>query len=60
MFSGVAPPADKGCNGAPDPRYLSGGAGESGGARQAGRSALCLGMAGLPGGLGGGSQGCCL
>lgn len=41
MFSGVALPADRGCNGAPAPRYLSGGAGESGGARQAGRSALC-------------------
>lgn len=52
-FSGAAPPADRGCNGATAPRYLSRGAGESGGACRAGRSALCLGMAGPPGCLGG-------
>lgn len=49
-FPGVAPPTDRGCNGAPAPHYLTGGARESGGAADG--SALCLGMAGLPGGPG--------
>lgn len=52
MFSGAAPPPDRGYNGAPAPHYLAGGARESGKACCAGRSALCLGMAGPPGGPG--------
>lgn len=49
-FSGGAPPTGRGCNGAPAQHYLTGGARESEGATD--RSALCLGMAGPPRGLG--------